>query len=739
MNGPSIKRIYPHRLLPQMSIIALVVTTIILSLFGFNAIRTQKKELYEDLTARVEANSSWLTTALTQPLYNLDDTTVASLCNSLLTVPAIFQITVEADYKKMVFSSESSAELLQAQTEILSVKKRVEYPGLEVGKIEILASTKHLREQVKMLGFRLFLQILILDAALVAAIIFLLTRKFILPLKQLQASAGKIASGDLSSVIEVRSKNELGSLGDALEEMRLTLREKIVTLENEIAMRTRAEEEREQAIDYVDAIINSMPSTIVGVGADLTVSHWNQLAESVSGLSAEEAKGMDIQEALVQIPLDRDEIHRAINSRELVQHQIRDDKNGERFLDITIFPLDYKGRQGAVIRVDDVTEQHQMRQELAHTRKLDAIGQLAGGVAHDFNNMLAGIISGAELLSLNSKNDAKAQKYIDIILQAGKQAGDLTHKLLAFARKGKVESTPIDVAKVIYDAASILNHTLDRRIKVDISVDAENTRIIGDLSQIQNALINLGVNGGHAMAGDGVLQIQLKEIIFDEVYCKASPFDIVPGAYLDLEVHDTGVGIAPENIERIFEPFYTTKDVGKGSGLGLSAVYGAVLEHNGAITVYSEPGRGTSFHLYLPLTDVEDTIFKKEADRPISGQGTILIVDDEQVVLVTAKSILESLGYDVILAGNGKDGLQKYREHRADIDLVIIDMIMPEMNGKDCYFAMKAMDNDVKVLLASGFSREADLKELQENGLAGFLHKPYTTVQLSRAVAAAVK
>lgn len=737
-----IKRIYKyislHGLLIQVTALALIVTTIILSFFALHGMSKQKKELYANLNSRVEANSSWLATALVQPLYNLDYDTVAGLCNSLIALPGIVQISVDANYKTMVFATQNAPELLQAKEHVLSVDKKITYHDLEIGQVSVLASSLYLKEQIRAMAFDLFLQIFILDCCLVSAIILLLTQKFIFPLKQLQFAAEKIALGDLHHSIEIKSRNELGYLAADLETMRRTLKGKIADLENEIAMRSVAEEERELAVSYIDNIINSMPSLLISLDADLKVTQWNKSAETISGVASSNAKGNAIESVLPQFPIDKNEIHRAINLKEVVHFTLHVAIEGQDIeqVEVTIFPLVCTGEDGAVIRIDNVTEQHRMRTELTHTRKLDAIGQLAGGVAHDFNNMLAGIIGGAELLSLYYKEDAKAKEYVDMIIQSGKRAGELTHKLLAFARKGKIESTPIDVAKAIQDAVSILNHTLDKRISIHMNIDAEHTYIIGDLTLIQNALINLGVNAGHAMPEGGDIEINLTEIRLDEAYCQESPFEITEGQYLDMEVRDSGKGIPKDNLNRIFEPFFTTKEAGEGSGLGLAAVYGAVQEHGGAITVYSKVGAGTSFHLYLPVADKEQQIFIEKEDAIVYGQGTVLVIDDEQVISVTARSILEALGYKVVLAHNGKEGIEKYKEHAEDIDVVIIDMIMPEMNGKECFFAIKAINDKVKVLLASGLSIKPDLEELTTNGLNGFIQKPYTTVQLSKALSA---
>ncbi|MCK5916734.1 MAG: response regulator, partial [Deltaproteobacteria bacterium] len=253
------------------------------------------------------------------------------------------------------------------------------------------------------------------------------------------------------------------------------------------------------------------------------------------------------------------------------------------------------------------------------------------------------------------------------------------------------------------------------------------------------ALINLGINASHAMPEGGELSYKLDSIQLDDIFCAASPFAIDPGSYLDIEIHDEGVGIPIEQINQIFEPFFTTKGQGNGTGLGLAAVYGTVQDHHGAITVYSEVGRGTVFHIYLPIVDRRVTERDEVKENIIGGSGKILVVDDEQVIRITAQGILESLGYTVLLADNGQQGLAVFEKEAETIDLVLMDMVMPEMNGEESFYAMQKVAPSVKVLLASGFSRGADIEKLKKDGLRGFIAKPYTAFALSKAVAAAMQ
>ncbi len=379
----------------------------------------------------------------------------------------------------------------------------------------------------------------------------------------------------------------------------------------------------------------------------------------------------------------------------------------------------------------EITEQRKLAQQLNQAQKMDAVGQLAGGIAHDFNNVLAGIIGAAELMSFSLKEDEKSRKYLGIIQESSERAADLIRKLLAFGRQNNIASTPVDVHVAIKEAIALLECSIDKKIEIEQKLDAHSSMVVGDIAQLQNVIINLGVNSSHAMPDGGLFKVTSKVVYIDEIECKA--YSLEPGNYIKLEVSDTGVGINPENLQKVFEPFFTTKEQGKGTGLGLAASFGIIQQHKGAISVYSEPDVGAIFHILLPLTDVAG-IPKARTQILAHGSGRILIIDDEQVIRVTATAILESLGYETVTAVNGQEGLEIYEQEFEKIDLVLLDMIMPVMNGRECYSRLKEINPDVKVILASGFSKEEDLHQMKKSGLSGFINKPYGVATLSQLI-----
>jgi len=266
---------------------------------------------------------------------------------------------------------------------------------------------------------------------------------------------------------------------------------------------------------------------------------------------------------------------------------------------------------------------------------------------------------------------------------------------------------------------------------------AIQSSIIGDDSLLQNAIMNIGINASHAMPNGGELTFTLENLELDEEYCASSPFEIKPGEFLEIAIRDTGCGMSPEIQSHIFEPFFTTKEAGKGTGLGMAAVYGTVQEHNGAITVYSEVGSGTVFRIYLPLT-IETAEREMEKGNIPVGSGTILVIDDEELIRVTASAQLRSMGYRVILATNGFEGVETFTETNDEIDLVILDMIMPIMGGRETFTKLREIDPTIPVIIASGFAKEEDMAALKKEGVNGFLNKPFRRADLAEMVAGAI-
>jgi len=309
--------------------------------------------------------------------------------------------------------------------------------------------------------------------------------------------------------------------------------------------------------------------------------------------------------------------------------------------------------------------------------------------------------------------------------------------LLTFSRQGAKVSTAVNCAKIVEDTAALLKHTINKNIAIHVENRATHTSVIGDDSLLQNAFMNMGINASHAMPNGGELTFTLENLELDAEYCEISPFEIIPGDYLEIAIRDTGTGMPPEVQSRIFEPFFTTKEQGKGTGLGMAAVYGTVQEHGGAIVVYSELGTGTVFHVYLPITT--ETVRREILAEPtVIGTGTVLVVDDEELIRITASALLRSMGYRVILATDGQEGVHTFLETKDEIDLIILDMIMPVMGGRETFTKLREIDPTIPVIIASGFAKEEDMAALKKEGVNGFLNKPFRRAELAEMVAGAM-
>ncbi len=384
----------------------------------------------------------------------------------------------------------------------------------------------------------------------------------------------------------------------------------------------------------------------------------------------------------------------------------------------------------------DITKQRQMEERIRQTEKMDAIGQLAGGVAHDFNNQLTGILGYADMLAEEIDNEQQ-QGYISSIIKAAIKSSDLTRQLLTFSRKAQCQSVEVNIHETIDEVCSILKHTIDKRIEVRTFLKAQKPVVIGDPSLLQNALLNLAINARDAMPEGGIITFESSIERLDQEYCKTIPYEISPGEYLKVSISDTGCGIPQDDIQRIFEPFFTTKDQGKGTGMGLASVYGTVKHHQGVINVYSEQGMGTIFKTYLPLfgKNLDKTIHNNLQGSTIKQNLNILVIEDEESIRNLLVLMLEDEGCTVVTATNGKEGVAIYKEQWETIDVVIFDMIMPKMDGKDTFREMKKINSNIRAVLASGYSINGAAGTLMSEGVGVFIQKPFTRAQLNEAIA----
>lgn len=394
---------------------------------------------------------------------------------------------------------------------------------------------------------------------------------------------------------------------------------------------------------------------------------------------------------------------------------------------------DSNGKVIALVgRLSDDTERKSIEDQLRHKFRLDAIGQIAGGVAHDFNNILGGIMNASQVLSSpKRKMDDKSILMVDLIRKSAKRASELTLKLSAFSRKRSFTLNLIDLHNLLDETATVLRESIADEIELLVNKTAHNSIVLADGTELQSAILNLVINGSHAIDGKGKILLETKNIELDTKYCNSLPFEISPGPYLRLEIKDSGCGISKDNLDKIFEPFFSTKKKGEGTGLGLATVYGAVVNHHGAIEINSELSVGTSFFILIPSSK-EKIETKTKRTLLEEGKGNILVVDDEEIIRISSKNMLEDMGYGVFTAENGKVAVDIYNEKNHEIDIVLMDMLMPVMNGHQAFFKLKEINKDCKIIIASGYTKNEDVDELTKSGLSGFLRKPFTDVELNK-------
>jgi signal transduction histidine kinase/CheY-like chemotaxis protein len=380
------------------------------------------------------------------------------------------------------------------------------------------------------------------------------------------------------------------------------------------------------------------------------------------------------------------------------------------------------------------SEREQLEQQVRQKMKMEAIGQLAGGVAHDFNNILTAIRGNAELLKMDADRGGDEAEMLHEIMRASGRAADLTAQLLAFGRRGKMQVTRFDLHDAIRETVRLLEHSVDKRIELHLDLQAEKSVIEGDATQIHNALLNLALNARDAMPEGGSLRFATRNVPVEESDVTDSR-GREPEYVVEVSVADTGVGIEPELRDRIFEPFFTTKQVGEGSGLGLAGVYGAMENHNGRVLLESTPGQGATFRLVLPVfakAEASETEPGQTASGGVQGTGTILVVEDDDVVRNYVTRMLKTFGYDALAASDGAEGLDCFRTRHRQIDAVILDVTMPHMDGATALSHMRQIDPSTPVILASGYRQGRGSPDVGQEGAAGFVPKPYTAETLTR-------
>ena len=404
----------------------------------------------------------------------------------------------------------------------------------------------------------------------------------------------------------------------------------------------------------------------------------------------------------------------------------------ERTIDVSISASRYSDHEGKpagmLVTLRDISERKKMEMQLHQAQKVEAIGTLAGGIAHDFNNLLMGIQGNTSLMLYDIDSSHPHHRAFKNIEQQVRSGAKLTAQLLGYARKGKYKVKPISLNQVVTETGDTFGRarkdiTIHRHLLEDLFA------IEADQGQMEQVLLNLFVNAADSMPVGGDLILKTMNATHKDMNGRL--YKPKPGNYVQLTVTDTGTGMDKKTQKRIFDPFFTTKEMGRGTGLGLASVYGIVKGHGGYIDVESGKGHGTTFSIYLPASCKKIHKTLEPPSQPVDGAGTILLVDNEEMVLGVGVKMLENLGYTVLEAKGGSEAVEVYNENKDEVDMVILDMIMPEMGGGEAYDRMKEISPNVKVLLSSGYSIDGQASEILRRGCVGFIQKPFSVKELS--------
>jgi PAS domain S-box-containing protein len=493
----------------------------------------------------------------------------------------------------------------------------------------------------------------------------------------------------------------------------------------------RSDKSTEELLRFTQFALDHLPDAAYWVEEDSSITYVNEAACRMLGYSKAELLSKRIYELNPELPASlwpamwqklKQDGRRVFETRHCA-------KDGHVIpVEIASNFVEYGGKESSWAFARDISQRKELETRLRQAEKMEAIGQLAGGVAHDFNNQLTCILGNAELLKYAS-GPAERDRLVDNVLLGVTRSASLTAQLLAFSRRGPFRSEPVDLHRVISEVVSMLSHSIDKKIQIVTHLEAARAVTPGDPSQLQNAVLNLALNARDAMPHGGHLRFTTRNITLTELAASGPAQGAPPGQYIELCVADDGQGMDEATQQRLFEPFFTTKALGKGTGLGLAAVYGTVKTHRGWVNVESRKGEGTSIALHLPVGAAAPA--RRSEPRPLAaprGPVRILLVDDEALVREATQRLLQLLGCEVTVCSDGIRALEYYTAFCRSIDLVILDLMMPGKDGADTVLGMRAVHPDGKILLASGYSEESAAQAIAS--VDGFIHKPYSQAQL---------
>jgi PAS domain S-box-containing protein len=523
-----------------------------------------------------------------------------------------------------------------------------------------------------------------------------------------------------------------GSAAIAIENARLYEK-----AQQEILIRQQAEEALRESENKYRTVLEANPDSVIVYDKTGKVTYLNPTFTNVFGWTLEECLGKRMDMFIPE--KDRSETHEMIKKllagENLLAIQTHQNTKSGDVIPVSIssaifYDSEYQPA-GSVVNLRDIREQKKLETQIHQAQKMEAIGTLAGGIAHDYNNLLMAILGNTSLMAFDLRSDHPHYERLKNIEKYVQSGADLTKQLLGLAKGGKYEVKPIDINDVMRKSSEMFNRT-KKEIRIHSNYQKDLWRVEADTSQIEQVLLNLYVNASQAMPEGGELYLQTENVTLDDGYTRY--LSLKGGNYVKISVTDTGTGMDDNIKKRIFDPFFTTKDIGRGTGLGLASAYGIVKNHRGIINVYSEIDKGSAFNIFLPASTKEVKQDMLMNQKSLKGTGTILLVDDEDMIIDVCSQILASLGYMPLLARSGKEAIDVYQRNRDRIVMVILDMIMPGMGGGETYDRLKKIDSEIRVLLSSGYSLDGQASEIIDRGCNGFIQKPFNVIQLSRKI-----
>lgn len=754
---------FRHKIVVRLIVIIVTVVSIVTigSTIYFRQSNTQIFRQFLDNTVVDTVQFAQL--GYSWPVWNFDIETIERLNEAILNNPMFMAVNVyNSEHELMSGLKKDPTKKGRAVMPILGepftiqegdktlkkVSKTIEHYGANIGTFEIFYTEDIIEAAIHQGTIRIMLAFGLIAMGIIVTIFVGIRRLAIKPILTLAEVSQEVAkSNDYSIRVEKTSEDEIGFLYDGFNDMLYQIHKREME-------RDQAVMELKQAENLLSNVINSMPSMLISINEEGVISQWNEAAVQKTGIVATRAIGKDLWEIA---PLFQsyqkhyNEVIERCEPQEFYRETLDNKEDAHAFYNVLLFPLISNGSKGMVMRVDDITEIEEKEEQLRQAQKMESVGTLAGGLAHDFNNMLGGITGSLSLIKHKLEQDNQIQsedlsRYLGVMDGAADRAIDMVQQLLTLSRKHELSFAPVDLNLTIKHIVKICANTFDKCIELIPVYTDDRAMVNGDPTQLEQVLLNLCINASHAMtimreeekALGGKLRLDLKAIRVDRHFRATHP-EAADIDYWRLSVRDTGVGMDKKTVAKIFDPFFTTKEKGKGTGLGLAVAYNIIKQHNGFVDVYSEQGLGTTFNVFLPVKDgVEVSEFMAEEELP-RGSGLILVVDDEEMIRQVAQSILVECGYEVIFARDGVEGIEIFKQSHTEINAILLDMVMPRMAGKETYIEMRKIDPGLKVLLASGFKQDERVKAVLGMGVQGFIQKPYTLQSLAVAIDRIIK